>query len=52
MEIAAIVTALSTLLFTVSITTISLAATFRRHTITRNHAHRVLQTVLRTRHRK
>lgn len=52
MAIAAITTATSTLLITVVIVTIALASTFRRDTIARKHAHRVLQTLLRTRHRK
>ena len=52
MAIAAIATAASTLLVTVAIVTIALAATLRRNTTARDHAHRVLQTLLRSRHRK
>jgi hypothetical protein len=52
MAIAAIATATATLLITVAIVTVALAATFRRNTTTRDHAHRVLQTLLRTRHKK
>jgi hypothetical protein len=52
MAIAAIATAASTLLITVAIVTVALAATFRRNTTTREHAHHVLQTLLRTRHKK
>jgi hypothetical protein len=51
-EIVAIATATSTMLIAIAIITVALAATFRRRANTRNDAYRVLQLLVRSRHRK
>lgn len=52
MELAAIAAAVSGMLIAGAVVVVALAATFRRHTDTRRDAYRVLQLLLRRRHKR